>query len=76
VRLEEFESGAMRAMLGFLGHGWDEQTLAAMAEVAKSKPNRTVRHEIAHMAEFAPEQEEQFREIAGGMMERLGYQLA
>jgi len=74
VRLESFSPAVLKEIMRFVGAPVDAVDLDRMMQVASRKPNRTKERATAPFEEWEAYDQRRFWEIAGEMMETLGYE--
>ena len=74
VRLEDFGRDVLRDILAFLGVEAALAVVDDMLIVGEKKPNRTKNRSIPVFEKWSQQETEQFFDLAGPMLSRLGYE--
>lgn len=73
IRLEAFGQETIQDLLVFMGYEATDELVVKMHDEAESRPNQTVDRTVPPKEDWEQTTIERFWEIAGPMMERLGY---
>lgn len=73
VALESFDVETLRRILDFIGVEASHELEQEMMRVAERRPNKSGSYSVPAPTQWSEEQMQEFREVAGDMMVRLGY---
>lgn len=73
LKLEDFGENSVKLVLDFLALPSTRSVVEQIVRVVKSKPNKTGNLEVPEFSEWPEEKKKEFWQVAGAMMERLGY---
>lgn len=75
LKVEELDSKSLLSLLAFLRVNANEAIIKEMIDIAKTRPNRSPKYDFPPYAEWSEDYKKRFKEIAGDMMIRLGYNI-
>lgn len=75
LRLEDVNKETIIGLQNFIGVPLESKRIKRMLAIAQQKPNKTRQRTVSAPEDWPEGQKERFREIAGKMMQDLGYSL-